>query len=793
MAASITVTPNPCLPSSTVNVHGAEFPPFSKYKLSSGGPLFKVRENGTFDVSMVAPSTAGNYTLSILKPNGTVIASTTFTVAIPIPPPPPPPPPPLTVPGIPTGLTATAGDTTISINWSAPSSNGGSPITGYKIYRNNIFLTQLGIVTTFTNLGLSNGTPYTYTVSALNAIGEGAKSTSVTATPIGAVDAPPVISAIVTSAITTTTLSISWHVNEPAQGWVEYGTTTGYGSETTHELSFNYQDHIQNVSGLTMGTLYHFRVHAVDTGGNHVISGDNTVTTSGVAITVPGVPTNLTGTAGDRQVILHWLAPTSNGGSSITGYRVYRNNILLVTLGNVLLYTDTNLVNGTSYTYTVSALNVIGEGAKSASASATPFTSALVISNVTVTSITETTALVSWHVNQFATGQVEYGLTTAYGTFSTLEPSFNYQDHVQTISGLIAATQYHYRVHSVNQAGLSSYSGDYTFTTAGVVTPPPPSPGPWAVAPPSAIVFLADTQGNDQSSAFANFLSANAGRQIALEPGKNYLMHNRIQVSSLNGWDLFGQGAIIRSNGYYTGTLPDSWLRLITCRDVRIRDIELVGPATLSDATNCFANYGYTREDWCGLRIDGGHNIFYDRVKAHGYWGDPLYIARRDNNTDQYASPDGITLTDCDFHTAGRNAVSLVAGRNINVIRGNIGNGGLSAWDTEPNNLSDATHFVTFTGTHFYGGNIGDAGMSSQDSHGNSYVVYISAGQGPAHDYTLNACTFDIGAIYVRGQGGRNSNITITNCSATTLGDATFQYTDNVVFSGNTNINRVNL
>src|SRR5437867_9959248 len=44
--------------------------------------------------------------------------------------------------------------------------------------------------------------------------------------------------------------------------------------------------------------------------------------TSGTTQTVPGGPTNVTGTAGNGQVAVSWTAPAGNGGSAITGYQV---------------------------------------------------------------------------------------------------------------------------------------------------------------------------------------------------------------------------------------------------------------------------------------------------------------------------------------------------------------------------------------------------------------------------------------------------------------------------------------
>ena len=95
------------------------------------------------------------------------------------------------------------------------------------------------------------------------------------------------------------------------------------------------------------------------------------------AATAPGAPTLNSATAGNGQVTLGWSAPASDGGSAITGYKVYRGTTsggetLLTTLGNVLTYTNTGLTNGQTYYYKVSAVNAVGEGSLSNERSATP-------------------------------------------------------------------------------------------------------------------------------------------------------------------------------------------------------------------------------------------------------------------------------------------------------------------------------------------------------------------------------------------------------------------------------------
>ena len=86
---------------------------------------------------------------------------------------------PKTKPDAPIIGTATAGNAQATITWTEPISNGGSIITGYTITSNSgDSITVDGSTTTATISGLTNGTPYTFTVIATNIVGESLPSAS---------------------------------------------------------------------------------------------------------------------------------------------------------------------------------------------------------------------------------------------------------------------------------------------------------------------------------------------------------------------------------------------------------------------------------------------------------------------------------------------------------------------------------------------------------------------------------------------------------------------------------------
>jgi subtilisin family serine protease len=97
-------------------------------------------------------------------------------------------PPEPTAPGPPTLTAASAGDASVALTWTAPANTGGSPITGYQIWRGTSsgtasLLTSVGVQTGYTDTGVANGTTYYYQVAAVNAVGTGPGSNERSATP----------------------------------------------------------------------------------------------------------------------------------------------------------------------------------------------------------------------------------------------------------------------------------------------------------------------------------------------------------------------------------------------------------------------------------------------------------------------------------------------------------------------------------------------------------------------------------------------------------------------------------
>jgi titin len=93
-----------------------------------------------------------------------------------------------TTPGTPTLNSATPGDGQVVVAFSAPASDGGSAITGYTISNGVTTISATTSPVTFT--GLTNGTQYTFSVTATNAVGTSGPSNTINATPVNPVTVP---------------------------------------------------------------------------------------------------------------------------------------------------------------------------------------------------------------------------------------------------------------------------------------------------------------------------------------------------------------------------------------------------------------------------------------------------------------------------------------------------------------------------------------------------------------------------------------------------------------------------
>ena len=265
----------------------------------------------------------------------------------------------IVVPGVPTGLTAMPADGQVHLSWTAPLSNGGSPIDYYVVYRNGADVTHEAGTSTNVS-GLINGVSYSFTVAAHNSAGVGAQSEPVSSTPSATIAVPG----------SPTGLNAT-----PGNGQVQLSwTAPASNGGAPIDYYIVYQDSVDvahvNVTTATMANLingvsYSFTVAAHNSAGVGSMSNATSVTPN-ISASVPGSPTGLNGTFDDARIHLQWNAPDDDGDQTITEYRIYRGTSLAslaqISSGVGTSYLDSNISIGQTYYYRVSAVNAAGEG-----------------------------------------------------------------------------------------------------------------------------------------------------------------------------------------------------------------------------------------------------------------------------------------------------------------------------------------------------------------------------------------------------------------------------------------------
>lgn len=378
------------------------------------------------------------------------------------------------LPGAPISLEAQPGSGSVFLSWSPPVSNGGAPVTSYIVYRGiasegETYLTTVA-GTSYQDEGLMNGQAYYYRVSAVNAVGEGPRSSEVQATPVEVPDAPSGLVARPSSQQVSLTWTAPVMTGGPAvTGYVVYrGASSGDLSPLTTVTSTSYLD-----QGLTNGQRYYYQVAATNPAGQ----GPRSPEVSAVPAMVPGQPTGLMASGGLRQVTLTWSAPSSDGGSAVTGYNVYRSaspdpeTAVVVGRGVSMPFTDTGLVDNVTYFYQVAAVNPVGEGPRSEFASATTLEAPPAPGALTAVPADSMVTL-TWSPSVSSDGSaLAYRLYRSAGPGPSIVIA-TLSDRVFVDTGLTNGQTYRYQVTAVNATGESAPTEEATAVPFTLPTAP---------------------------------------------------------------------------------------------------------------------------------------------------------------------------------------------------------------------------------------------------------------------------------------------------------------------------------
>lgn len=277
----------------------------------------------------------------------------------------------------------------LALSWNAPQDNNSPPVIGYKIESKkanedfSVLVANNGPTTSYRHSGLSEGTTYTYRISAINSVGTSSPSSEASGKPQHTV----VPTNLVAKPVSPTQVKLSWIAPSQTYGMpirsyliqekIATDTFQTIGETQSTETTYS-------LSNLKTGKTYTFVVFAKYSLGSSDISNEATATpnedsTSEPTKTIPSPPTGLAAFSKSiNQNDLFWKAPTNDGGSQIIGYMVEVKigtgsfTTLSKNTGNAdITFSHANLSPNTTYTYRVSAINSVGTGGPSNEASAT--------------------------------------------------------------------------------------------------------------------------------------------------------------------------------------------------------------------------------------------------------------------------------------------------------------------------------------------------------------------------------------------------------------------------------------
>ena len=191
-------------------------------------------------------------------------------------------------------LTAAPGDGKATLQWTAPSSNGGKPVTGYNVYKGTLPDAEgyapinssplPATATSYTASGLANGAPVYFTVKAINSVGTSAASNEATTRPEAAATTPGAPRDVKVTAgngkVTVSWTAPGWNGGRAVTGYYVFlGSTTGGQSSTpvnSSPIAANATSY--SVTGLTNGKRYFFVVKAANSIGRSVASNEESTT-----------------------------------------------------------------------------------------------------------------------------------------------------------------------------------------------------------------------------------------------------------------------------------------------------------------------------------------------------------------------------------------------------------------------------------------------------------------------------------------------------------------------------------
>jgi phosphodiesterase/alkaline phosphatase D-like protein len=489
---------------------------------------------------------------------------------------------------------------------------------------------------------LSAATAYHYRIKTRDASGNLTTGPDRVVTTANQADNdPPVISVVASSSIGRTTATVTWTTDEESGSEVQYGPNLTYGYSMTN-INDNTQSHTVELTGLTPGTEYFFKVISTDGSGN-IASDDHGGVGYSFTTIIDSDPPVITGVAAalvaDVSAVITWstdeastsqviygtttaygsqtsVYPTLTTSHSVTIQGLTKQTLYYYKVVSTDAYTNSTTDDNAGQGHTFTTTDQPGVVARSHGPQ--PDIIPPTIQNLRVSSIGKTSAIVEWNTDEAADTILKFGTTIAYGTLAGSVDE-KIMAHQVNLAGLTSATIYHFIAVSTDASGNQGATSDRTFATLnedGTTIPNAPLQ-PEGEEPPPA--------GND---------NANANTPPELPP-ETPAITNPILIS-MNALKeivdkLISNPAEQTSADAFTQTINELANRVISPPSI-------VGIAPRVDVTGTVATVSWTTDKKASSAIAFSTEADYDSGKSEPY---PLLAS----TPGEFSTIHGVTLT----------------------------------------------------------------------------------------------------------------------------------------------------
>ncbi|MFM8912285.1 MAG: fibronectin type III domain-containing protein, partial [Flammeovirgaceae bacterium] len=310
---------------------------------------------------------------------------------------------------------------------------------------------------------------------------------------------PPTAPANLIATAQNTSIALTWTdaSNNETGFQIERSTTAGTGFVLLTTTAANVASYTD--ADVVNGTTYHYRVRAINTGGNSAYTSE----VSALFLALPEKPTGFSASnISAISIDLTWVDASDNE----TAFQIERSitsgsgfALIATPVANSVSYTDTGLTENTTYYYRIRAINANGNSGYTSQIVATTLSPAPPV-GLAATASTPSSIGVNWtDASNAETGfQIERSFTSGSGFSLIATAVANASAYLDAT--LTPNTTYFYRIRAVNATGNSSYSAEVSATTPQSVPAAPSNLA--AVSAPSYTVNLSWTDNSSNEIEF---------------------------------------------------------------------------------------------------------------------------------------------------------------------------------------------------------------------------------------------------------------------------------------------------